>query len=180
MSYDDMKIFNDIATYQKDINITNNTIYEYIKNNNDNNLIEENIILIETNEEDNSQIFEIKRGLVDAFIGFTSEKHIIWCDILDDNYNIKRKIIPEIIFDDIVVQQSDNIFVDILQNNINYINKKIYKLNFIQKCPYTQLIIKVYYAKNEILSHDGNNQIKQCGFFCKDINLRKFFNFHFE
>jgi hypothetical protein len=136
-----MKIFNDIATYQNYIDITNNTIYEYIKNNNDNYLIEENIILIETNEEDNSQIFEIKRCLVDAFIGFTSEKNIIWCDILDDNHNIKRKIIPERIFGDICVQKSDNIFVDILQNNINYINKKIYKLNFIQKNPYTRLII---------------------------------------
>ena len=86
LSYDDMIIFNDIANYHNDINITNNKMYEYIKNNNY--LIEDNINLIETNQDENSQIFEMKRGLVDAFIGFTSEKNIIKCEILDNNHNI--------------------------------------------------------------------------------------------
>ena len=111
----------------------------------------------------------------------TSDKNIIRCEILDDNHNIKTTIIPEIIYDDIVVQQSDNILRDILENNIDYINKKIYKLDFIARNPYFKLIIKLYFGKNEILALDGNNQIKQCGIFCKDINLRKFFmNLNFD
>ena len=78
ISYDDMKILNDIANYQNDIDINSKKMYSYIKNNTQiNYLIEDDNFLIETNEEDNSQIFEIKRGLVDAFIGFTSDKNII-------------------------------------------------------------------------------------------------------
>jgi len=182
ISYDDMKILNDIANYQNDIDINSKKMYSYIKNNTQiNYLIEDDNFLIETNEEDNSQIFEIKRGLVDAFIGFTSDKNIIRCEILDDNHNIKTTIIPEIIYDDIVVQQSDNILRDILENNIDYINKKIYKLDFIARNPYFKLIIKLYFGKNEILALDGNNQIKQCGIFCEDMNFRKFFmNFNFD
>ena len=182
ISYDDMKILNDIANYQNDIDINSKKMYSYIKNNTQiNYLIEDDNFLIETNEEDNSQIFEIKRGLVDAFIGFTSDKNIIRCEILDDNHNIKTTIIPEIIYDDIVVQQSDNILRVILENNIDYINKKIYKLDFIARNPYFKLIIKLYFGKNEILALDGNNQIKQCGIFCEDMNFRKFFmNFNFD
>ena len=178
LSYDDIKTLNNIAKYNDNMQITNNNIYKYMKDTTNNNyLIEDNINLLQTINEENAQIFEIKRTFVDAFIGFISDKNIIRCEILNDLFDIKLSIIPQIIHADIIVAKSDNILVDILQNNVDYANnfdyanKKIYKLGFINRNPYERLIIKVYYDKQ----NENENSIKQCGFLCRDINMRKIF-----
>jgi hypothetical protein len=173
LSYDDIKILNNIAKFNDNMQITNNNIYKYMKDTN-NYLIEDDINLLQTINEENSQIFEIKHTFIDVLIGFISDKNIIRYEILDDLFQIKLCIIPQIIYDNIVVAKSDNIFVDILQNNFDYANKKIYKLGFITRNPFKRLIVKIYYEQNENMN-ENENSIKQYGFLCKDIQMRLFF-----
>ena len=174
LSYDDIKILNNIAKYNDNMQITNNNIYKYMKDTINNNfLIEDDINLLQTINEENAQIFELKRTLIDAVIGFISDKNIIRCEIVDNLFQIKSSIIPKIIHDNIIVKKSDNILVDILQNNFDYANKKIYKLGFITRNPFERLIVKIYYEQNEIMNKNENS-IKQCGFLCRDIQMRQF------
>jgi hypothetical protein len=176
--YDDVMVLNHILKYINN-DLSSDNIYEYMKNNSD--LIEDNIKLINTNHEEKSQIFEISRGFVDAFIGFTSIKPIIKCNILNNNYInddinddmykynnfvIKTSLIPKIINDRIV----DN--NNILNDNCNYVTKNIYKIGFISKSPYYNLYIKIYYDNNDFIKIE-DNIIKQCGFYCKELHLRK-------
>ena len=175
LSYDDIKILNNIANYNDNLQITNNNLYKYMKDiTNNNYLIEDDINLLQTINEENVQIFELQRTFIDVIIGFISDKNIIRCEILNDLFHIKSSVIPQIIHDDIIIAKSDNIFVDIFKNNFDYANKKIYKLGFIKRNPFERLIIKVYYAQNEIMN-ENENSIKQCGFLCKDIQVKKFF-----
>jgi hypothetical protein len=174
LSYDDIKTLNNIAKYNDNMQITNNNIYKYMKDTTNNNyLIEDDINLLQTINEENAQIFELKRIFIDAIIGFISDKNIIRCEILNDLFRIKLSIIPQIIYDDIIVPKSDNILVDILQNNFDYANRKIYKLDFININPFQRLIIKVYYDKQNKYENENENYIKQCGFLCRDINMRR-------
>jgi hypothetical protein len=185
--YDDIMVLNDILRYVND-DLSSDNIYEYMKNNSNNYLIEDNIKLINTNHEEKSQIFEISRGFIDAFIGFTSTKPIIKCDILNNNYIIgdinddmynynnfviKTSLIPKIINDKIVDNNNDkNILINILIDNCNYVTKNIYKIGFISKSPYYNLYIKIYYDNNDFIKIE-DNIIKQCGFYCKESHLRK-------
>lgn len=179
LSYDEIKLLNDIAKYDNNMDITHNKIYKYIKDNSaENHLIENDIKLIDTNKKENSQIFEICRGVVDAFIGFTSDKNIIRFDELDTNFQIKSTKIPEIIYDNICDihnnNNNNNVLEELMVNsNLRYITKRIYKIDFIPRNPYYQLYIKIYYDNSDDIQFE-KNIIKQCGFFCKNINLRQF------
>jgi hypothetical protein len=173
LSYDDIKILNNIANYHNNLRITNNNLYKYMKDTTNNNyLIEDDINLLQTINEEYAQIFELKRTFIDVLIGFISDKNIVRCEILTNLLQIKSSVIPEIIHENIIIAKSDNILVDILQNNFDYVNKKIYKLGIINRNPFQRLIIKIYYDQHEIINE---NSIKQCGFLCKDIQMKKFF-----
>ena len=59
LSYDDIKILNNIANYHNNLRITNNNIYKYMKDTTNNNyLIEDDINLLQTMYQKKKVIFE--------------------------------------------------------------------------------------------------------------------------
>ena len=165
-SYETLKLLNNIAVYYNNINLplTSDKIYKYINNKFIENdeakyFMENNILLKEIIEKDNAIIFEMNH-IYDIFLGFISENNIIKCEILNDNLQIKSTKIPKIIYHDILVTESDNLLDNNLKKNLEYIKKKIFKINSVMLNPYYKYYIKVYFSNKDNIN---NININGCG-----------------